>query len=221
MNSNITLEASFLSSTTYTVKITVDKGELDEIHGKVKVNDGEEKKKFDGVFNGGTIITVEAVPEEGYTVDEWSDNEDEKGLIREIEVTKNLDIKVSFRELKKVTLSVNIKPANGGKVELNGEVRENNQLKVTEGKSITAKAIPAQGYKFKGWENANGEIFDTDSEISIKMKSSREITAVFEEAQGFENIEVEGAPAQKMIIDGQLFILRDGKLFNAQGARVK
>ena len=221
MNANITLEASFLSSTTYTVKITVDKGELDEIHGKVKVNDGEEKKKFEGVFNGGTKITVEAVPEEGYTVDEWSDDEDEKGLVREIEVTKNLDIKVSFRELKKVTLTVNIKPAKSGTVELNGEVRENNQLKVTEGKSITAKAIPAQGYKFKGWENSSGEIFDTDSEISIKMKSSREITAVFEEAQGFENIEVEGAPARKMIIDGQLFILRDGKLYNAAGVLVR
>ena len=221
MNSNITLEASFLSSTTYTVKITADKGELDELHGKVKVNDGDEKKKFEGVFNGGTIITVEAVPEEGYTVDEWSDDEDNKNLIREIEVTKNLDIKVSFRELRKVTLTVNIKPANGGKVEMNGEVREGNQLKVTEGKSITVTAIPAEGFKFKGWENAQGEIFETDAETGIKMKSSKEITAVFEEAQGFENIEVEGAPARKMLINGQLYILRDGKIFNASGARVE
>ena len=206
----------------YTVKIAVDKGELDEIHGKVKVNDGDEKKKFEGQFEEGTVITVEAVPEEGYTLDEWSDDEDEKGLTREIEVTKNLDIKVSFRELRKYTLSVNIKPANGGKVELNGEVRENNQLKVTEGKSITAKAIPAQGFKFKGWENANGEIFDTDSEISIKMKSSREITAVFEEAQGIEAVSSQqSAISQKLLINGRLYILRDGKIYNVQGVRVE
>ena len=222
MNADITLTASFLSDTKYTVKITVVKGEdADELYGKIKVNDGSEKTKYEDEVYGGTKLTVEAVPEEGYTLDEWSDDEDEKALVREIEITSDTTIKVTFRQLKKVTLTVDINPAKAGKVLLNGEVREDNQLKVTEGKSITVKAVPNEGYKFKGWEDANGEIFETAAETSIKMTKSRTITAVFEASQGFENVEVENAQAQKMIINGQLFILRDGKIFNASGVLVK
>ena len=223
MNADVTLKAEFLSDTKYTVKFTVVKAddEAEDLFGRIKVNDGDEKKKFEGEFYGGSKITVEAVPEEGYTLNEWSDDEDETALVREFEVTKNIDIKVSFRELKKFTLTVNITPAQAGTVEINGAVREDNKLKIVEGKSATVKAIPAQGYKFKGWEDANGEIFETAAETSFKMTKSKEITAVFEAAQGFENIEVENAPAQKMIINGQLFILRDGKIFNASGVLVK
>ena len=223
MNADITLKAEFLSDTKYTVKFTVVKADDDaeDLFGRIKVNDGDEKKKYEAEVYGGTKLTVEAVPEEGYTLNEWSDDEDETALVREFEVTKNIDIKVSFRELKKFTLTVNITPAKSGTVEINGAVREENKLKITEGKSATVKAIPAEGYKFKGWEDANGEIFETAAEASIKMNKSKEITAVFEAAQGFENIEVENAPAQKMIINGQLFILRDGKIFNASGVLVK
>ena len=76
MNADITLTASFLSDTKYTVKITVVKGEdADELYGKIKVNDGSEKTKYEDEVYGGTKLTVEAVPEEGYTLDEWSDDE--------------------------------------------------------------------------------------------------------------------------------------------------
>ena len=41
-----------------------------------------------------------------------------------------------------------------------------------------------------------------------------------EEEQGIENIELT-EEAKKVVMDGSLYIVRDGKIFNAQGARVR
>ena len=214
MDGNKSFTATFLSDTKYTIKVTA--GE----NGKVKINDGTEKTSVTQEFYGGEVITITAVPDEGYTLDEWSDDDEEKSLSREITVSANLTTKATFRELKKFTLSISIRPAKSGTVKINGEVREENTIKVTEGKSATITAIAAEGFKFKGWE-LNESIFETASETSILMNKSKDIVAVFEEAQGFENVKAEDAPVQKLLINGQLFILRDGKLYNAAGVLVK
>jgi hypothetical protein len=42
------------------------------------------------------------------------------------------------------------------------------------------------------------------------------------EPEGIDNISQEPrANSQKLIINGQLFIIRDGKIYNAQGAEVR
>ena len=222
MDANKTFTAYFLSDTKYTVKISIVKAEgADELFGKIKVNDGTAKTSYNEQVYGLTVLTVTAVPDEGYTVNEWSDDDGIKSLEREIKITSDTTIKVSFREIKRYTLTVTVSPAKSGTVKLNGETRDDNKLTVQEGKSITVTASAAEGYKFKGWKDEDGELFETASEASVKMNRNKQITAVFEEAQGFESVKTEDVPAQKLLINGQLFILRDGKLYNAAGVLVK
>ena len=38
---------------------------------------------------------------------------------------------------------------------------------------------------------------------------------------GIENVVLDAVKAQKMLIDGHIYIIRDGRMFNVQGARVR
>ena len=64
-------------------------------------------------------------------------------------------------------------------------------------------------YKLEGWVLAKNNV---RYEFVIKTAE--------EEEQGIENIELT-EEAKKVVMDGNLFIVRDGKIFNAQGIRVR
>ena len=88
---------------------------------------------------------------------------------------------------------------------------------VNYGSAATAPADPTRegGYTFKGW----------DREFS-QVKTDMVVTALFEKAkegeQGLEDICIDGDTAQKVLVDGALYIvLPDGKVYNANGLRVR
>ena len=64
-------------------------------------------------------------------------------------------------------------------------------------------------YKLEGWALAKNNV---RYEFVIKTAE--------EEEQGIENIELT-EEAKKVVMDGSLYIVRDGKIFNAQGIRVR
>jgi hypothetical protein len=64
-------------------------------------------------------------------------------------------------------------------------------------------------YRLEGWALAKNNV---RYEFVIKTAE--------EEEQGIENIELT-EEAKKVVMDGSLYIVRDGKIFNAQGARVR
>ena len=88
-----------------------------------------------------------------------------------------------------------------------------------EGTELTITAVPAEGYEFVQWsdgETANPYLLTVENGKNIN------ITAMFcGKGQGIENIQVEGDQPQKIMMDGILYIVRDGKIYNALGAEVK
>ena len=93
------------------------------------------------------------------------------------------------------------------------------EQQVEYGKAAQAPAEPAkEGYTFIGWDREFNNIL-----------ANMTVTAVFEMtknqggANAIDNIDASAkiGGAQKIIRDGQLFIERNGKTYNAQGAEVK
>lgn len=75
---------------------------------------------------------------------------------------------------------------------------------------VDAPSAPEHaGYVFSGW----------DSDAYKDVTSDLTITAEYSPATGIDNTMV-GGKAVKVIRDGQLFILRDGKTYNAQGVEL-
>ena len=132
-------------------------------------------------------------------------------------------IKAMHRKDKKVTVrvkiadgqdaygSVSITPGSGAKAD------------VIVGSKITISAKPNDGYKFLYWRPESGTGDDiTEAEYQFAPKKNVTYVAYFKKLdEGFENVSDELNPAEKMIINGQLFILRNGKLYNAAGVLVK
>lgn len=85
---------------------------------------------------------------------------------------------------------------------------------VEYGKAATAPADPVRkGYTFKGWDRAFNNII-TDMTVTAVFEKNKE--------QGLEDIRVDGDTAQKVLVDGTLYIaLPDGRIYNANGLRVK
>ena len=79
-----------------------------------------------------------------------------------------------------------------------GEAQKFVEMGIVEGDQITIKAIY--------------------SEYQGKAQVSNAI--LVEHVQGIENVTL-NAKATKMVIDGQLYIVRDGKMFNMTGAQVR
>lgn len=89
------------------------------------------------------------------------------------------------------------------------------EQQVEYGKAAQAPADPTrEGYTFTGWDREFNNIL-----------ANMTVTALFEKSkgQGIEDVEASATfdGAQKIIRDGQLFIERNGKTYNAQGAEVK
>ena len=80
---------------------------------------------------------------------------------------------------------------------------------VPENTVLHLTATPDEGYEFKEWVNYNPE-------TGLTVTQNVTVTAVFEAAQGTEEI-ITPSALRKMLKNGQLMIVRDGKSFNVLG----
>ena len=102
------------------------------------------------------------------------------------------------------------------------------ELTTFAGTSVTITAKENEGYKFVRWQELLDEYADRDPEIVTEnpyiFSASSSITyvAYFESAeQGIESIQHSAFSAQKVLEEGNLYIIRDGKVYNVTGNRVK
>ncbi len=108
---------------------------------------------------------------------------------------------------------------------------------VAEGDTVILRATANEGYEFKEWQYANeldGDIAwapvincyycgvtTTPDELTFVMTEDIAVMAVFAaKGEGIENL-VLTEKVQKVVVDGVLYIVRDNKLYNAQGVEVK
>ena len=109
----------------------------------------------------------------------------------------------------------------------NGSIRfadlDNDDHKYYEGDLVHLIIIPAEGYKLVS-ANAGNEALQPDENGNCSFRMPGQdvtVSATFEpESQGIEDATIT-KKAVKVIRDGQVLIIRDGKMYNALGAEVK
>ena len=83
--------------------------------------------------------------------------------------------------------------------------------------TTTIEATPESGFAFLKWDDGN-----TDNPRTLTLVTSTALTAMFVEDTGTGIDETStGASAVKRLVNGQLLIERDGRIYNAQGVEVK
>ena len=163
-----------------------------------------------GEFEEGQQVVIKAEPEEGFEFVSWNDGNTEAE--RTITVTADAEYTASFRAKEQektyyaVTLVAN--PVEGGTLLGAGTYEE--------GTVTIIAANPNAGYEFIGWN-------DGVSEAARQLTVDRDIVLVanfHRIGDGVENIETK-QQAYKIVRDGQVLIIRDGKTYNMLGAEVK
>ncbi len=172
------------------------------------------------------LVTLTVTPAEGYKVADVKVN----GV--SLNPTNNT---YSFEMPEEdVTITATFEPAQEAMKYLvtiaeleNGSIRfadlDNDDHKYYEGDLVHLIIIPAEGYKLVS-ANAGNEALQPDENGNCSFRMPGQdvtVSATFEpESQGIEDANIT-KKAVKVIRDGQVLIIRDGKMFNALGAEVK
>ncbi len=90
---------------------------------------------------------------------------------------------------------------------------------IAYGTEIVLTAEPATGYNFVKWSDEE----TTAAHSAITVDADIELTAIFEEdpGTGIDEVQSDKVQSTKVLRDGQLFIIRDGKIYNAIGVEIK
>lgn len=192
MTEDINLTAEF-STRIYTISVTCDPQQ-----GKVTGG---------GEYTYHTDVTIEAIPNEGYEfayweVDgsHWGDNP------LQIWVSENQTFRAIFKEIEH-TITVTCDPQQG---------TVTGAGTYTHGAQVTLVAIANEGYEFAQWSNGV-----TDNPYLLTATADLILEAQFIPATAVDNVSADGSTPQKIIRDGQVYILRNGKTYTTTGVEVK
>ena len=142
------------SVTTYTINVLSSNNEMGEATGS-------------GIYAEGNIITIEAIPYEGYMFASWNDNNTDNP--RQITVTGDATYIASFEALPaQYTITVLSASNDQGSVAGGGTFYEGTEIQI----SATAN----EGFRFASWNDGN-----TDNPRTITVTGDATYIAMFEE----------------------------------------
>ena len=133
-------------------------------------------------------------------------------------------------ELVEVTVQVAEDQESWGVVYLNEDKSSTKNPEViasfVEGTPVTIKAEANDGYHFVEWVylDGNKEKSFKGNDAETYEFDAEDITyiAYFEEdEEGIESIQISEVRCQKILLDGTLYIIKNGKIYNALGELVK
>ena len=192
------------TSETYTVTLIAENGSIAVTDDQGQAVDVSQPIAY------GTMLTLVATGNEGYVFDKWENNSTEN--TRQLSVTSDITLTAYFKvRMCEVTVvaehgSVSAADADNNPVDLSQPIEY--------GKVIFLTATPDEHWLFDHWDGYNAE-------TGLTVTDNITVTAVFvPNTEGFENI-LTGKNAAKVLIDGQIFILRGEKFYTLQGAEVK
>lgn len=123
-----------------------------------------------GTFDGGTVITVTAIPNEGYSFCYWSENGQQVSTDAAYSFIVVDDRNLVAHFSLPLTISVTTNMAIGGSATGAGTYNYGN--------TCTLTATPNEGYLFLNW-NINGEVVSCNATYSFAVTENAEIEAVF------------------------------------------
>ncbi|MBR5677506.1 MAG: chitobiase/beta-hexosaminidase C-terminal domain-containing protein [Paludibacteraceae bacterium] len=208
LTENISVSAIFTTSKKYkvTIKVGPDKG------GTV------DPKITEKEYNGGAALDIKAIPDEDYKFVEWKEDGNTDAE-RTIVITQDTVLTAIFAEIVYYQLKVVIDPEEAGTVLFDGKVVKNLSKSYAEGTTVKLTAEPETGYVFDHFEDGNNDI--TTDVYNVKMDKKRTITAVFvKDTRDLNNIDAT-EHATKILINGEIYILRGDKIYTVQGQIVK
>lgn len=191
INQNLTLTASFAVKQ-ITLNISAGVG-------------GSVNSEVNGTYEYGTTITISATPAEGYHFVQWSDGKTIPTY--SITLTEDVNLTATFAQQ---TYRVTFLNADGALIESNSYLYGE-----TPACSVTPTLEPTEEwiYTFEGW---TPEITAVTGNAVYTAQYSQSPAG----GMGFINAEV-GEKAQKLLINGQIYIIRAGKIYTIQGQVVK
>lgn len=155
----------------------------------------------DGV---GEEATISATPYTGYVFDSWSDGNRDNPRI--ISFSADTTVFAYFTDAQhKLFLSC---PTECGTVYGSGIY--------PHGTEVSIRAEGNDGYDFVQWSDGN-----TDNPRTIIMTEDRSLSAIFGRATALQPPASDACTAQKIIRNGQVLILRNGKTYTLTGQEVR
>ncbi len=152
-----------------------------------------------GLYSNNTTITITATPYDGYSFLRWSDGNTDNP--RTLTVTEDITLTAEFVEYRDMTI-----------IFTNSE--DNNSEILSQVLTITIPAAPEiEGFTFLYWQPVAEPLTDTIT-IQAIYKSNASAAA--------PEIYVNPAnPAQKLLRNGQVYILKDDKTYTIMGAQIQ
>lgn len=165
-------------------------GFLAQVSGEGYLTENGQIVEFEGLreVQTGTKITLTAVPRAGYRFKGWSDATVGGEAIFsttatcEFTVTKPTIVTAIFEQIPQASLTITTNLPAGGSVTQNElEVTYSSGMLFDQGTEITLQAIPADGYRFVGWYDAEtGDSLNSDDVYDITLTENMRIEARFE-----------------------------------------
>ena len=159
-----------------------------------------------GLYAYGAEVSINAIPNTGYHFMYWSDNDTIAS--RTFTIKTDMSLTAYFEALKYMVV-VSVNDSTLGTVYGGGEYTYNSQASLM--------AVPNTNCEFVTWNNGvntNPYVLTVTDNIAIQ--------AIFREVtEGVDEVSTNDIAPQKVIIDGQIYILRGEKVYTLQGQEVK
>ena len=158
-----------------------------------------------GLYDYGTTATLTAIANEHYHFTQWSDGNtnNPRTITIECDATYTAEFAID-RHTITTTCDIRYGEVTGDGI-------------YDYGTRITLTAIPNSGYEFKQWSNG---LTYNPYRFTVLEDLTLEAVFVSSAATAIENTEIDTTP-QKVLINGQVYILRNGKTYTTTGLEVK
>ncbi len=165
-----------------------------------------------GLFYYGDTCTLTARPNQNYTFENWTDNENvgvSNSLIYKFKVTSDADFTANFTPIQtpQYTISVSAYPTEWGTVYIGDSIGTTGST-FAQGQYCTVHAEAKDGYTFVRWEE-DGQEVNADSIYQFKVDHNCTLVAIFDEYHCFtpEDIVVKKHKVQGNDTDSVALIL--------------